>query len=293
MESGRRAVVTGANTGLGLASTVALAQAGWSVTLAVRSTDKGNAAADAVRRLVPAATLEVRRLDLAELASVREFAAGWQEPLPLLMNNAGVMLVPTLTLTADGFEQQMGVNHLGHHLLTALLLPVLSQARGRIVSLSSVVHRSAGRLDRGMGLTGTYTPMGGYRQAKLATLMFALELDGRLRRNGIPVTSVAAHPGWVTTDTRKPAERGDDPGPAVRASRRISQLLGASPRHGARSQVFAGTRPDLPGGMFYGPRFLLYGPPHVAAPARAALNLADATWLFEASAEMTGERLLS
>lgn len=293
MDADRRAVVTGANTGLGLASATALAAAGWSVTLAVRKTAKGDAAAATVRSALPTATVEVRRLDLADLDSVREFAAGWDGPLALLMNNAGMMLMPQRTFTIDGFEEQMGVNHLGHYLLTALLLPALNDGSGRVVAVSSIAHRTASRLDRGLGLTGPYTPMGGYGQSKLAVLMFALELDRRLRRDRIAVTSVAAHPGWSATTLSAPGDRGDDPSAFVWLSRRVSQLLGSPTAHGARSQVYAATAPDLPGGSFYGPRFGIYGKPHRAAPSKAARNAGDARWLFEASAELTGAVLLA
>jgi NAD(P)-dependent dehydrogenase (short-subunit alcohol dehydrogenase family) len=287
------AVVTGANTGLGLASTTALAAAGWAVTLAVRSVEKGDLATTLVRATVPDARLEVRRLDLADLTSVREFAAGWDAPLSLLMNNAGMMLVPQRTVTGEGLEEHMGVNHLGHYLLTALLLPQLARAQGRVVSLSSIAHRSVDRLDRGLGLTGAYTPMGAYGQSKLATLMFAIELDRRLRQAAIGVKAVAAHPGWSATDPRAPGDRGDDPSPTVWLSRKISQLLGSSAADGARPQVYAGTAPELPGGSYCGPRWMIYGRPHLAAPSKAARNVDDARWLFDASADLTGAPLLS
>lgn len=293
MGSPGRAVVTGANSGLGLASTVALAAAGWAVTLAVRSTKKGDAATALVRKTVPGARLDVRRLDLSDLTSVREFAAGWDAPLELLMNNAGMMLVPQRSVTGEGFEEHMGVNHLGHYLLTALLLPQLTRAHGRVVSLSSIAHRSADRLDRGLGLAGGYSPMGAYGQSKLATLMFAIELDRRLRRTDIGVKAVAAHPGWSATDPRAPSDRGDDPSPTVWLSRKISQLLGSSAAHGARPQLYAGTAPELPGGSYCGPRWMVYGRPHLAAPSKAARSTDDARWLFDASADLTGTPLLS
>lgn len=288
----RRAVVTGANTGLGLASTQALAAGGWSVTLAVRSPERGAAAVDVVRQAVPGADLEVRLLDLADLASVRAFAADRDAPIDLLMNNAGMMMVPELTLTADGFEQQFGVNHLGHHLLTALLLDRVAAANGRVVSLSSIAHHQAKSFDHDLNLGRGYTPAGAYAQSKLATLMFALELDRRLRRHAVPVTSVAAHPGWSATDTRAPRDRGDDPSRSVVFSRRISQILGSSAAGGARSQVFAGTDPSVRGGDFWGPRMLAYGPPHLARPSRVARDPDAAQWLFAIAEKLTGTALL-
>lgn len=288
----RRAIVTGANTGLGLASTHALAAAGWAVTLAVRSPARGAVAMDSVRAAVPGADLEVRTLDLADLASVRAFAAGWDAPVDLLMNNAGMMMVPELTLTADGFEQQFGVNHLGHHLLTALLLDRVAAARGRVVSLSSIAHLQAKTLDHDLNLGDGYTPAGAYAQSKLATLVFAVELDRRLRRHAVPVTSVAAHPGWSATDTRAPRDRGDDPSRSVVFSRRISQILGASAANGARSQVFAGTDGEVRGGDFWGPRMLAYGRPHRARASAVARDPVAAQWLFMIAEKLTGAALL-
>jgi NAD(P)-dependent dehydrogenase (short-subunit alcohol dehydrogenase family) len=287
----RRAVVTGANTGLGLATTRALAAAGWSVTLAVRNLAKGHAAAADVRIELPDADLQVRRLDLADLGSVRAFADDWRTDLALLVNNAGVMLAPQRVVTAGGLEQQFAVNHLGHYLLTARLLPALAEAGGRVVTVSSLAHRAVRRLDRDLNLTGRYLPMTAYGQSKLAQLMFALELDRRLLATHSPVISVAAHPGWSATDTLSPGDRGDRPGPLVWLARRVSQLLGSSPEHGARSQVLAATRPRTAGGTFYGPRFGIYGRPHRATPSRAARNTGDAAWLFSRSAELTGEEI--
>lgn len=287
----RHAVVTGANTGLGLATTTALAAAGWSVTLAVRTPAKGHAAAAAIRAQVPDADLQVRRIDLADPVSVRAFAAGWHSPLSLLVNNAGLMLVPERRLTATGQEQQMEVNHLGHFLLTALLVPSLAEGAGRVVSVSSLAHRAVRRLDHSLNLTGKYVPMAAYGQSKLAVLMFALELDRRLRAAGSPVSSVAAHPGWSATETLSPGDRGDNPGPLVWLARRVSQVLGSSPEHGARSQVLAATAADLAGGSFLGPRLGVYGRPHRSRPSRAARNGDDARWLFRRSAEITGESI--
>ncbi len=292
MDAERRAVVTGANTGLGLAAATSLAAAGWSVTFAVRNTAKGEAAAATLRCVLPTAAVAVRHLDLADLDSVKAFAAGWEGPLQLLMNNAGMMLVPHRAFTIEGFEEQMGVNHLGHYLLTALLLPALTSGSGRVVTVSSIAHHTARKLDRGLGLTGPYTPMGGYGQSKLAVLMFALELDRRLRRDRIGVTSVAAHPGLSATTLTAPGDRGDAPSAFIWASRKATQLVGSPAEHGARSQLYAATAPDLAGGSFYGPRFGIYGKPHRAAPSKAARNIDDARWLFDASAELTGAVLL-
>ena len=282
-----RAVVTGANTGLGLATTRALVAAGMPVTMGVRSTDRGEAAAAAVRRSVPAADLVVRRIDLADLDSVRQFADRTVEPVSVLVCNAGVMLVPEQSLTADGFEMHWGVNFLGHYLLTGLLLPALTDA-ARVVSLSSIAHRSAGRFDRECGHGSDYTPGGAYGQSKLCTLLFSLELDRRLRSSGSAVKAVAAHPGWSATDERAPRERGDEPGLGLVFARRISQLLGSSPEHGALSQVHAAIGAGVAGGEFWGPSMLIRGKPHRATVSAGARRRDDAAFLFELAAELTG-----
>lgn len=287
-----RAIVTGANTGLGLASSRALIAAGIPVTLAVRSTERGEAAAASLRAFAPGADLIVRALDLADLASVRRFAEATIEPVRILMCNAGVMLVPEQTLTADGHEMHWGVNHLGHYLLAGLLLPTMT-LDARVVSISSIAHRSAGRLDRGCGLGTDYTPGGAYGQSKLSTLMFSLELDRRLRAAGSTVKAVAAHPGWSATDERAPRARGDAPGLGLVFARRISQLLGSSADHGALSQVHAAISQDVRGGQFWGPRLLIRGEPHLASPAAAARCPDDAAFLFDLSAALTGTSILA
>lgn len=282
-----RAVVTGANAGLGLATTRALAAAGVPVTLAVRSIDRGEVAATAIRQSIPSADLRVEQLDLADLDSVRLFADRIARPVSLLVCNAGVMLVPEQSLTVDGFEMHWGVNFLGHHLLTGLLLPAFTDD-ARVVSISSIAHRSAGRLDRAFGLGPDYTPGKAYGQSKLCTLMFSLELDRRLRRSGSAVKAVAAHPGWSATDERPARERGDTPGLGLVFARRISQLLGSSPAHGALSQVHAAIGTGVEGGQFWGPSLLVRGAPHPATASAAARRADDADFLFDLAAELTG-----
>src|SRR4051794_38615208 len=190
--TGRSVVVTGANSGIGRAAARAFAGAGARVVLAVRDTAKGEAAAAAMP-----GTTEVRRLDLASLASIREFAGGWSGPLDLLVNNAGVM-VPPLSRTAEGFELQFGTNHLGHFALTNLLLPDIT---GRVVTVSSTGHR-IGRIDFDAlnGERNPYKPWRAYGQSKLATLLFTAELQRRLTEAGSPVLATAAHPGYAATN---------------------------------------------------------------------------------------------
>ena len=288
--AGRRIIVTGGNTGLGQASALVFARAGAQVVLAVRKLDRGEAAAGRIRADTPSAQVTVGRLDLTDLASVAEFGAAEaaRGPVDVLMNNAGVMLVPQRDITVEGFESHMGTNHLGHVALTAALLPALAAApAGRVVSLSSLAHRAAPRLDRSLNLTGKYSPMGAYGQSKLATLLFGLELDRRLRAAGSPVSSVVAHPGWSATEL---LDRDDRPGPIVALSRKATAILGSSPAEGARAQITSAVDPAVAGGSFIGPAFALRGRPHRASMTAAAADPIAAAWLWETSNALTGAR---
>src|SRR5688572_2690034 len=192
-QAGRTAVVTGANSGLGLATARELARAGASVVLAVRNLERGAQAAESIE-----GDVTVRQLDLADLASVRAFADGWTGDLDVLVNNAGIMMVPA-GRTADGFELQFGVNHLGHFALTNLLLPHIT---GRVVTIASSAHRS-GKIDFDdlNWMTRRYgTGSGAYEQSKLANLLFTLELQRRLEASGFNVIATAAHPGMTATN---------------------------------------------------------------------------------------------
>src|SRR4051812_1215818 len=190
--TGRTAVVTGANSGLGIATTQALAEAGAHVVLAVRDVARGRAAAATVN-----GSTEVRHLDLADLSSVRQFAESWKGDLDLLINNAGGMMLPE-SKTADGFEMQFGTNHLGHFALTNLLLP---QVTDRVVTVSSGAHRWVKEIDfDDLNSTRKYVPRRAYGQSKLANLLFTLELQRRLTEVGSPVRALAAHPGYAATN---------------------------------------------------------------------------------------------
>src|ERR671932_1607469 len=195
--AGIRAVVTGANSGLGFHTTLELARHGAFVVMGVRDEARGADAIEQVLRQVPLARLEVRRLDLADLASVRAFAdATKQEPLDLLVNNAGIMAIPRRE-TADGFEMQFGTNHLGHFALTGLLLDRITD---RVVNVSSTMHRRGKmRFDDLQGQK-SYAKWGAYGQSKLANLLFTYELKRRLAQAGSPVKSVACHPGYASTN---------------------------------------------------------------------------------------------
>jgi len=283
---GRRVLITGANSGIGFYAAAELAHNGAHVLLGCRDQSKGDAALARMRALDPRANAEVVVLDLASLESVRAFAAAELArgvPLDLLINNAGVMAPKQRLETADGFELQFGVNVLGHFALTALLLPALLRAaakvqgqRPRVVTLASIAHKQ-GRLNfEDLQSTKSYSPMGAYRQSKLADLMFAFELDRRLRAAGPPapgVMSVAAHPGVANTNLFQVGEFS----PVERLVRRgfgaaIGGLLNSGAQ-GAAPTLFAATAPDAVSGGYYGPQGFLetrggdVGPAKVAAQA--------------------------
>jgi len=272
-QTGRTAVVTGANTGLGLATARALAAAGAHVVLAVRDVAKGEAAG------VPG-EVEVRRLDLADLESVRGFAENWTGELDLLVNNAGIMAVPA-GITVDGFELQFGTNHLGHFALTNLLLPSITD---RVVTLSSLMHRVGGIAMQDLNWQQRpYDAERAYGQSKLANLLFTLELQRRLTAAGSPVRALAAHPGWAATNLQ--SHSGNRVKHAALAVGNV--LLGGSAERGAVPTLHAATA-DLPGGSYVGPRYGLVGPPDRVSRSKGAKDLDLARRLWEASAQLTG-----
>src|SRR3954454_1053679 len=237
---GRTFVVTGANSGIGLAAARELARAGARVMLAVRNTEKGDEAAASVD-----GHTEVRRLDLADLGSVREFAAAWDGPIDVLVNNAGVMAVPE-SRTKDGFEMQIGTNHLGHFALTNLLLPHITD---RVTTISSPGHRM-GKIDLDdlNWETRSYQRWRAYGQSKLANLLFTLELQRRLIDAGSDVLAVAAHPGWAATNLQSRTEN-----PLQNALMAIgNRVIAQSDEMGALPTLYAATQ-DLPPAAYVGP----------------------------------------
>jgi NAD(P)-dependent dehydrogenase (short-subunit alcohol dehydrogenase family) len=275
--TGRVVVITGANSGIGRAAASKLAGAGAQVVLAVRDTDKGRATA----ATMPGAT-EVRRLDLASLASVREFAAGWDGEIDLLINNAGVM-VPPLGRTADGFELQFGTNHLGHFALTNLLLEHVS---GRVVSVASGAHRF-GRIDFD-DLNWEHRPYKRWRaygQSKLANLLFTTELQRRLSAAGSSVLATAAHPGYASTNLQfHSGERLVDL-VSVAGNRLIAQDADG----GARPTLYAATA-EVPGDSYTGPGGFLEvrGAPKLVDRSAAAKDIGVARRLWNVSEQLTG-----
>ena len=276
-QAGRTVVVTGANSGLGLVTARELARAGAHVTLAVRDPARGEQAAASI-----AGTVTVARLDLADLKSVRTFADAWTGDLDVLVNNAGIMMVPA-QITIDGFEQQFGTNHLGHFALTNLLLPHVTD---RVVTLSSGLHRSGSiDLEDLNWQRRPYSATGAYAQSKLANLLFTLELQRRLTAAGSPVRALAAHPGWAATNLQ--GRTGS--WVADRAAMLGNRLFAQSDERGALPTLAAATR-DLPGGSYLGPDGFqeLRGYPTLVGRTAPASDPELARLLWEESARLTG-----
>jgi NAD(P)-dependent dehydrogenase (short-subunit alcohol dehydrogenase family) len=290
-QGGRTAVVTGANSGLGLVTARELARAGARVVLACRNLAKGEAARRQIEAAAPGAPLELEELDLSSLDSVRAFAGRYRErhdSLDLLINNAGVM-APPRGRTADGFELQFGTNHLGHFALTGLLVGAIEgREDGRVVTLSSTAHRTGRIAFDNLGGEHRYFRWRAYGQSKLANLLFALELERRLRASGSTVKSLAAHPGYAATNLQFAAP------PLV--DRLVMKLgnavIAQSEEMGALPTLYAATEPGLAGGTYVGPDGLgeQRGHPKPVSPNRAARDEQVARRLWEASEEMTGVR---
>ncbi len=292
--TGRTAIVTGANSGLGLRTTGALAAHGADVTLAVRSLERGAAAVEQIRGRTPGAQVRVRRLDLADLASVHDFAQSWSEEfdggLDLLVNNAGIMAIPRRT-TADGFEMQLGTNHLGHFALTGLLLPALvARPRSRVVTVSSQAHRMGSmHFDDLMG-ERSYRSWGAYGQSKLANLLFTAELQRRLDAGGIATLSMAAHPGYAATNLQSVGPATSGRSWLRRPADLAARLLAQSAEMGALPTLFAATAAGLPGNSYAGPDGFMerQGHPRLVDRSKAAKSTSDAHRLWDVSERLTG-----
>jgi NAD(P)-dependent dehydrogenase (short-subunit alcohol dehydrogenase family) len=307
-QTGRRALITGANSGLGYQTALALAAKGAHVLLACRDKTKGDVALARLRAQVPTASAEAVLLDLASLESICAFGAaelGLGNSIDLLINNAGVMAPKQRQETKDGFELQFGTNVVGHFALTAVLLPALVRAaaanktqRPRVVTLASIAHKR-GRLNfDDLQSKQSYKPMEAYGQSKLADLMLAFELDRRLRAAGPPISSVmsvAAHPGVANTNLLLAVELP----PAERAVRRVvGAVIGSllnTDAEGALPTLFAATSPDVVDGGYYGPQGFQemrgdnVGPAKVAVQA---LDLLAASRLWKECERLTGISLL-
>jgi NAD(P)-dependent dehydrogenase (short-subunit alcohol dehydrogenase family) len=278
-QAGRTAVVTGANTGIGYEAARVLAARGASVVLAVRNLDKGNEAAGAI-----GGDTEVRALDLSDLASVRAFADAWHGPIDLLINNAGIMF-PPLSRTSDGFEMQIGTNHLGHFALTNLLL---EQVTGRVVTVSSVGHRMGSiNFDDLQWERRRYDPRRAYGQSKLANLLFTSELQRRLNVAGSPVIATAAHPGYANTNlTSHSGSR------VFELLARLGDSLIAQSAEAGALPTLSAALADVPGDSYFGPGGFMEqrGKPKLVGRSKAATDLDVARRLWDVSEELTATR---
>jgi NAD(P)-dependent dehydrogenase (short-subunit alcohol dehydrogenase family) len=282
--SGKVAIVTGANSGIGYETALELAQKGATVVMACRSLLKAESAANEIRQTNPSGEVVVMKLDLGDLDSVRDFAAAFQaryDRLDLLINNAGIM-VPPYGKTAQGFETQIGVNHLGHFALTGLLLDVLLRtSQSRVVTVSSGSHRF-GQMDFAdlHWERKTYKPNPAYGQSKLANLLFTYELQRKLAAAGRDTIAVAAHPGWTETNLQQHSGLASFLNPFFAQP----QPMGALPT------LRAAVDPSADGGEYYGPAGFMEmrGYPVVVESNEASHNLADARRLWQVSERLTG-----
>ncbi|MCB8984544.1 MAG: SDR family oxidoreductase [Ardenticatenaceae bacterium] len=291
--TGKVAIVTGANSGLGYETALALAQKNARVVMACRNQEKGERARAQIAEQAPEAALDLRRLDLADLSSVRALAGAVRadyDRLDMLINNAGVMALPYRE-TADGFEMQFGTNHLGHFALTGLLLDLLlATPEARVVTVSSLVHRR-GRLNfDDLQSQKQYSKWGAYGQSKLANLLFAYELQRRLTAVSADTISVAAHPGYAATQLQ-------EAGPNMEGStlqRQImdlaNKLFAQSAAMGALPTLYAATAPEVRGGEFYGPDGFggARGYPVCTDSSPRSHDVAAAIKLWQVSEELTG-----
>lgn len=289
---GRVAVVTGANGGLGLSTAKAFAGAGAHVVMAARDQAKAASARDEILTAVPTASLEVVELDLASLASVEQGARSVlssHEEIHVLVNNAGLMAMPERA-TVDGFEMQLGVNHLGHWALTARLMPALLRAdAARVVTVTSTARHLGRALHAdNPHLHGRYKPWRAYGQSKLANWHFALGLQREFDRVGIAATSLVAHPGLTNTDLQARTVREGGGGAAAGFFHRLTGMAGMTPDRGALPQIRAATDPLAKGGQLYAPRFVNRGAA-VRRPVLRRLGLSKAiATLWAVSERETG-----
>lgn len=292
--SGSTIVVTGANSGLGYEACRGFARNGGHVVMACRSTERGEAAVEEIREELPSASLSVHECDLADLDSVKSFTEAFRRTyssLHILCNNAGVMAIPR-SETAQGFETQFGVNHLGHFALTGLLLDRLMETGGetRIVTQSSALHEN-GEIDfEDLNAEERYDKWGAYAQSKLANLLFAYELDRRLRAMDLDVTSVGCHPGYAATNLQRR-------GPEMSGSRlrlwgmsAANALFAQDAGTGAFPMLYAATVPEIEGGQYIGPGGFrkMRGAPEVQRSSDASYDRESARRLWEISEELTG-----
>ncbi|HTI23102.1 MAG TPA: oxidoreductase [Kutzneria sp.] len=288
-QSGRTALITGANTGLGFVEALQLAKHGAHVFVAARNQERGEAAIAKLRQQAPAENLELVSLDLADLDSVRKLATELPA-LDLLLNNAGVMAVPRRRTTKQGFELQFGTNHLGHFALTGLLLPgLLSKPGSRVVSVSSIAAR-VGRINfADLQLERGYGANVAYGQSKLANSIFAIELDRRLRAAGADVRSIGAHPGYSATELQYSGPQLGGGGLYAQLMKIVTPLVGQPAARGALPILRAAVDPAAQGGEYYGPNGLgnVRGYPVKQPFLKPAYDKEVGRRLWEVSVELT------
>ena len=286
--SGKTTIITGANSGIGLEAAKYFAQQGARVIMAVRNEEKGKVARDTILTKHPQAVVEVMKLDLADLESIRTFAKIFEtryDSVDLLINNAGVM-TPPYGKTKDGFELQFGSNHLGHFALTGHLLPLLKKtSHSRVVTLSSLAHRRAAIYFDNLDGSKGYKGMKFYGQSKLANLLFSKELDKRLKEHGLQTISLACHPGISSTNLFKFGKKD-----APKLVRGLMNRLLQPAEMGALPTIYAATEPSLKGGEYIGPdgRGRMKGYPALETPDPAANDEQTMKKLWDISEEMTG-----
>ena len=288
-QAGKVAIVTGANSGLGYVTALELARHGAEVVMACRSAEKGEATAARIEEVASGPKPRVLQLDLGNLDSVGRFADSFSGVrVDVLVNNAGVMMTPQRT-TADGFELQLGTNHLGHFALTGLLLDALQRSdAGRIVTLSSNEHKG-GRIDfDDLQQERDYSPRGAYQRSKLANAVFAIELDRRLRAAGSTTISAFAHPGYSATNLQSSGPTGV----AKVAMAITNRLVAQRPERGALPTLYAATAPGVEGGDYYGPDGFaeMRGFPTKTQAIAEAYDLELGKRLWQLSEELTGVR---
>ena len=297
--SGKLAIVTGSNSGLGLGLATRLAAAGADVVMAIRNRAKGEAAAKQIQEKVPDAKLTLKSLDLASLASVTALGEELNaegRPIDILINNAGIMQPPQRETTTEGFEMQFGCNHLGHFALTGHLLPLLRAAgTARVTSLSSLAARLGGVNFDDPQWEKSYNPTRAYNQSKSATLMFALELDRRSREAGWGIVSNAAHPGLTKTNLQISGPSSGQASPTMLArfyqfTWRFTPFMWQDVEQGILPALYAAASPQAEGGAYYGPRGLgeMTGPATHATIPPSARSEADNRRLWELSEQFTG-----
>jgi NAD(P)-dependent dehydrogenase (short-subunit alcohol dehydrogenase family) len=285
----KKVIITGANSGIGFEAAKALAQKGAEVILAVRNVQKGKQAIERIKKENPHAKLVAMDLNLSDLTSVRDFAQNFKndyDSLDLLINNAGVM-IPPYQKTNDGFELQFGTNHLGHFALTGLLLPILKKTpNSRVVTLSSIAHRGASIFFDNLNGTKGYKAMKFYGQSKLANLLFAKELDNRLKQHDISTISLACHPGISSTNLFKLGKK-DTPPWYLSA---LMKVFLQPARMGALPTIYAATDKNLIGGEYIGPdgRGNRKGYPAIETPASGVYHPETMKKLWDVSEKLTG-----